>query len=72
MNILGKKSIAQSARASVSNGQRLHISKDIVGEKKVMYDTISKTSSKTSGNRTCKVSTKQILDKCIINESGGK
>lgn len=47
-SILGKKSIAQSARASIINGQRLHISSDIVGEKKVIYETISKTSSKTS------------------------
>lgn len=46
--ILGKKSIAQSASASIINGQRVHISNDIVGEKKVIYDTISRTSSKTS------------------------
>jgi len=35
-DILGKKSIAQSASASISSGQRLHISNDIVGEKKVI------------------------------------
>lgn len=40
--------MAQSANASIINGQRLHISIDIVGEKNVIYDTISKTSSKTS------------------------
>lgn len=50
-NILGKKSMAQSASASIINGQRLHISMDIVGEKKVMYDTISSTSSKTSAKK---------------------
>lgn len=49
--ILGKKSIAQSAKASIINGQRLHISREIVGEKKVIYDTISKTSSKTSAQK---------------------
>jgi len=49
-SILGKKSIAQSASASIIRGQRVHISNDIVGEKKVIYDTISKTSSKTSAS----------------------
>lgn len=40
--------MAQSASASIITGQRVHISKDIDGEKNVIYDTISKTSSKTS------------------------
>lgn len=48
LNLLGKKSIAQSASASIIIGQRLHKSNDIVGEKKVIYDAISKISSKTS------------------------
>lgn len=51
MCILGKKPIAQSARACISNGQRLHISMDIDGDKNVMYDAISKTSSNTSAKK---------------------
>lgn len=48
LNLLEKKSIAQSDSASIINGQRLHISNEIFGEKKVIYETISSTSSKTS------------------------
>lgn len=50
-NILEKKSIAHSPSASVIKGQRVHISIDIDGEKKVMYETISKTSSRTSAEK---------------------
>ena len=35
--ILGKLSIAKSANTSIINGQRLHKSIDIVGEKKVIW-----------------------------------
>jgi len=48
--VLGKKSIAQSTSASIIKGHRLHISNDIVGEKVVIYETISRTSSNTSGH----------------------
>ena len=49
--ILGKKSIAQSTSPCIIKGHRLHISSDIVGEKVVIYETISRTSSKTSGHK---------------------
>ena len=49
-NILGKKSMAHSANASIISGQRLHKSMDMVGEKNVMNEAISKTSSNTSAN----------------------
>lgn len=68
INSLEKKSIAHSDNASIINGQRLHISKDIVGEKNVIYDTISKTSSKTSARETSRrdVELLVLINKCII------
>lgn len=69
LHILGKKSIAQSANASIIKGQRVHISMDIVGEKNVIYETISKTSSKTSAGRFNWLEEKNINSKEICNTS---
>lgn len=45
LDVLSKKSIAQSLSASIISGHKLHMSSEIVGEKNVIYETISRTSS---------------------------